>query len=1178
MIRLSSRLGIGGIQLLLLLLMLMTVSNTSHIQSEKERNSDVDYLEKTRISNIPDYSVLLSSNSSMGSFSSRVEQMNVNLVRETDYSGSKLTGSRDNFIEIRSPKLGEFNVVFVFLTSLHIQTNKSLHFVSRNQLFFIIFVVIFVPADDMNTMSISTTDTTVAPSPAPTGQPSTQPTSQPTGQPSRQPTEQPSRQPTGQPSRQPTGQPSTQPSSKPSKPTGQPSSQPTNPTGQPSRQPTGQPSSQPSRQPSAQPTTQPTSSPTAAPVAEISLGNCSSFAVQAGSAILFNLATTIIKRGSVGNSPGTSIGGSYRLVDGTTQSNTAKAKLCAADQKTAYLKASGYACTTTLASAYLSGTKLTGIYCYGTLEIAPFTDLTLDAKNNTRAVFLFIATTTVTTGKHSSITLKNGAQASNVFWAVGSSATLGSVSTFVGQLLATASTTVGEFALIGGRILVEASITFNSGSYVNVDYVHVATGNVNVTLGTCSSFAVLASTTVTFGDGQTVLNTGSVGAGTSITGNYSLTSGSTYAGTSSATTCAYDLVSAYNTASTATCEYYLTSSDLSTLTLTPGVYCSSDGTFSIGKVSAVTLNAQNVTSKVWVFQTITTLTIGSDASILFKNKALSKNVFWAIGSSVSLGYASFFAGNFLVYSSITIASFGRLDGRLLSMAAVSFVGYSTGQLPNGTSAVINPSLAMHLGRCEDFAVLAGTTLGFTGAMTVINTLSIGSSPGTGITGSYRLNSATASAQAVTTTAVRCAADLRIAIAALQEKTCGTTYSTAELSGKTLAPGVYCTTPGTFTVAIAGTLTLDASNVTGSLWVFQAATTLITGARSQIVLKNMAEASNVFWSIGTAATLGEASFFIGQLIASTAFTASSRSVLKGRALALTSVDFTSGSLVSQTASATSFSISVGTCENFTVLAGTNLQFLTGQTVLKTGSIGVSPGTSISGNYSLRSGSTYTNSAEAIDCAYDLAGTYNTASTATCEYYLSSSALTGLTLTSGVYCSTDGTFTIGKLGYVTLDAKNVTGAVWVFQTSSNVTTAASSSVIFRNEALAKNVYWAIAGNLNIGYDSLFAGNALVQSYIKFAAYSTFHGRALSLAAVTFAGFSTAGLPSGTLVTVYPTVSVGLGSCSAFAVMAGTTLGFELALTVVTTLSVGISPGTAITGNYRVEGEWVVEWMDE
>jgi hypothetical protein len=70
------------------------------------------------------------------------------------------------------------------------------------------------------------------------------------------------------------------------------------------------------------------------------------------------------------------------------------------------------------------------------------------------------------------------------------------------------------------------------------------------------------------------------------------------------------------------------------------------------------------------------------------------------------------------------------------------------------------------------------------------------------------------------------------------------------------------------------------------------------------------------------------------------------------------------------------------------------------------------------------------------------------------------------------------------------------------------------------------------------------------------------------MTFVDFSTAELPSGTLVTVYPTITVGLGSCSAFAVMAGTTLSFESALTIITTLSVGNSPGTVLTGNYRLE----------
>jgi hypothetical protein len=185
-----------------------------------------------------------------------------------------------------------------------------------------------------------------------------------------------------------------------------------------------------------------------------------------------------------------------------------------------------------------------------------------------------------------------------------------------------------------------------------------------VSLGSCVTFAILAGTTLTFGSGQTVITNGSMGVSSdsTISGNYSLTSGSTFLNTAEATSCTSDLATAYTTASTATCEYTQSSSDLSGLNLTPGVYCSTDGTFSIGNLDYVTLDASNVADEVWIFQTTTTLTTSDSSSIIFTNGALSENLYWAIGSSVSIGYDSFFAGTILAASSIALAAYVKLDG------------------------------------------------------------------------------------------------------------------------------------------------------------------------------------------------------------------------------------------------------------------------------------------------------------------------------------------------------------------------------------------------------------------------------------------------------------------------------------------------------------------------------------
>ena len=79
--------------------------------------------------------------------------------------------------------------------------------------------------------------------------------------------------------------------------------------------------------------------------------------------------------------------------------------------------------------------------------------VTLDGENNPDAIFIFQIGSTLITGASSSVSLVNGAQACNVFWIVGSSATLGANSTFNGTILASASASLGDGVNVQGRVL-----------------------------------------------------------------------------------------------------------------------------------------------------------------------------------------------------------------------------------------------------------------------------------------------------------------------------------------------------------------------------------------------------------------------------------------------------------------------------------------------------------------------------------------------------------------------------------------------------------------------------------------------------------------------------------------------------------------------------------------------------
>lgn len=102
---------------------------------------------------------------------------------------------------------------------------------------------------------------------------------------------------------------------------------------------------------------------------------------------------------------------------------------------------------------------------------------------------------------------------------------------------------------------------------------------------------------------------------------------------------------------------------------------------------------------------------------------------------------------------------------------------------------------------------------------------------------------------------------------------------ADLGGTTVTPGVYCSGSG---IGVTGTLTLDAQGDPDAVFVFQAGSTLTTAG--DVVLINGAQAKNVYWQVGSSATLGTASLWKGNILALESITLNDNAVLTGRALA------------------------------------------------------------------------------------------------------------------------------------------------------------------------------------------------------------------------------------------------------------------------------------------------------
>lgn len=196
----------------------------------------------------------------------------------------------------------------------------------------------------------------------------------------------------------------------------------------------------------------------------------------------------------------------------------------------------------------------------------------------------------------------------------------------------------------------------------------------------------------------------------------------------------------------------------------------------------------------------------------------------------------------------------------------------------GFVVLIKAASSVDLGTADDFALLAGSTITNTGD-SVING-DLGLSPGTSVTG-FPPGTLNGTQHVANTTADGAKTDLVTAYNDAAGQTPVTTVPT-ELGGTTKTAGIYKSTAGTF--GITGTLTLDAEGDVDAVFIFKTASTLITANDSIIVLTNGAQACNVFWQVGSSATLGKNSTFKGTILALTSATLTTGADVEGRVLA------------------------------------------------------------------------------------------------------------------------------------------------------------------------------------------------------------------------------------------------------------------------------------------------------
>jgi hypothetical protein len=192
---------------------------------------------------------------------------------------------------------------------------------------------------------------------------------------------------------------------------------------------------------------------------------------------------------------------------------------------------------------------------------------------------------------------------------------------------------------------------------------------------------------------------------------------------------------------------------------------------------------------------------------------------------------------------------------------------------------VSAQTAPSLGTAQSYAVLGGSTVTNTGPSVIGGDLGV--SPGAAVTGFppglvsggtiHAADAAALSAQSSLTTAYNSAAG----------QSCTQDLSGQNLGGKVLIPGVYCFSSS---AQLTGSLTLNGQGNAAAVWIFKIGSTLTTASGSSVVMTAGGSQCNVFWQVGSSATVGTSTSLAGNILALTSITMTTGANLVGRALA------------------------------------------------------------------------------------------------------------------------------------------------------------------------------------------------------------------------------------------------------------------------------------------------------
>jgi cytoskeletal protein CcmA (bactofilin family) len=587
--------------------------------------------------------------------------------------------------------------------------------------------------------------------------------------------------------------------------------------------------------------------------------------------------------------------------------------------------------------------------------------------------------------------------------------------------------------------------------------------------------------------------------------------------------------------------------------LTPGVYAFTTG---ININSDLILRGE--ADDVFIIQTTGVLTLATSTKVFLDGGVQAKNVFWQVAGNVAIGASSYMQGVILCKTNVVMVTASALTGRILAQTEVALQKAQVTEAKVDIEAFYSAGINMEaacgyavLSKSGISTVPDSSVVGNIGVSPIAATAMTGFSLAEDVGGQFALSSQVSGEAHGASYGAPVSEQLTLAVLAMQAA-----YTDAasrlnldetrknvgggDIGGMTLTPGVY-----TFTTAILITKDIILEGGIDDVFIFQNTAVLSQSVDTKVILSGGVQAKNVIWQNAGNVKIQPRAFMQGIILCKTDVAVETGASVNGAVCAQTAVALqkatvtsASGMCAAPGSSAAALNvplelenppaenagplvaIDVGTASNYAVLSETGIS--TSATSTITGNIGVSPAKTITiTGFGLKldefekfalasqvSGMVFASDMKGdvpnelkkaireMNAAYEDGSTLNSGDDLTIN--VGGGEIGDMTLEPGLY-----TFTISPVG-ITINADvTLNGGpddVFIMQTNGPLTLAPDTEVILTGGVKPENIFWVVAGDVDVGTDAEMQGVILGDSDVKFEGGSTLEGRVLAKGDVT------------------------------------------------------------------------------